>query len=97
MTSTQLSVVDPTFNFGGIDHSQDDASPHLDSLSGKVIGLLWNAKPFGDVALQTTRELIEAQYGDVEFRFYSGHQPHPQRLLDQVTEEVDAAILCTAD
>jgi hypothetical protein len=96
---TQLSVVNPTFNYD-VKHeseNEDGATPHLDSLSGKIVGLVWNAKPFGDVALRTAEEHISAQYPDVEFRFYSGHQPHPPRLLSKIVEEVDAAILCTAD
>lgn len=93
-----LSVVNPTVEkWGDEAHEASDISPRLDSLSGKKIALLWNAKPFGDVALQTVREKLEAKYDDVEFRFYSGNQPHPQKILDQVTEECDAAIACTAD
>jgi hypothetical protein len=95
--ATQLSVVNPTFDYSAPAESEPGATPHLDTLSKKVIGLMWNAKPFGDVALETTRERIAAQFDDVEFRFYSGHQPHPPKLLAQVAEEVDAAILCTAD
>jgi len=95
--STHLSVVNPTFNYDGTGDSERETTPHLDTLSGKVVGLLWNAKPFGDVALRTASERIAERFPDVEFRFYSGHQPHPPTLLAKVAEEVDAAILCTAD
>jgi hypothetical protein len=96
-TASALSVVNPTFDYDGMVKREPDSTPHLETLSKKVIGLLWNAKPFGDVALQTASERIASQFEDVEFRFYSGHQPHPPKLLAQVAEEVDAAILATAD
>jgi hypothetical protein len=97
-SASELTVVNPTVNtYGKADGDTDDISPRLDSLSGKTIGLLWNAKPFGDVALQTVREQLELTYDDVEFRFYSGNQPHPQKLLDQAFSECDAFIACTAD
>lgn len=42
-------------------------APRLASLEGKVLGLLWNGKPLGDVALRTASELIaerqERRYG----------------------------------
>ena len=95
----KLSVVNPTVEqYGGeADDKQTDISPRLDTLSGKTIGLLWNAKPFGDVALQTVKETLQATYDDVEFRFYSGSQPHPPKLLEKANEECDAIIACTAD
>jgi hypothetical protein len=94
---TELSVVNPTFDYEPKHESDDGERPHLDDLSGKIVGLLWNAKPFGDVALRTAQEKISEQYPDIEWRFYSGHQPHPPKLVAKVAEEVDAAILCTAD
>jgi hypothetical protein len=93
-----LSVVNPTVeHYGEKADKQTDISSRLDTLSGKTIGLLWNAKPFGDVALQTVKEQLRATYDDAEFRFYSGSQPHPPKLLEQAGRECDAIIACTAD
>jgi hypothetical protein len=94
----ELAVVNPTVEKYGTDGSEpSDISTRLDTLSGKTVGLLWNAKPFGDVALATVREHIASRFDDVEFRFYSGSQPHPPKLLDQAQQECDAVIFCTAD
>ena len=72
-------------------------APRLDSLEGKTIGLLWNGKANGDVALRRTAELIGELYADVKFKFYSGSMPCSPALLDQLVDECDAAIGCTAD
>jgi hypothetical protein len=39
------------------------------TLSGKKIGLLWNAKVNADIFLKRIRELIEENYEDTEFVF----------------------------
>src|SRR5688572_22391360 len=93
-TST-LKVLDPTANKHGGPAAK--TAPRLDSLEGKTIGLLWNGKPMGDVALKRTAELIQKKVSDVKFNFYSGSMPCSPALLQQLAEECDAAIACTAD
>lgn len=90
-----LRIVNPAVQQWG--DSVTALSPRMDTLSGKTVGLLWNAKPNGDVALRTVQEVLESAYEDIEFRFYSGSQPHPQSLLDAAASECDAVIACTAD
>lgn len=67
------------------------------SLERKVIGLVWNGKANGDVALRRASELVRQRVPDVSFRFYSGALPVPKMLMDRAKEEVDVAIGCTAD
>ena len=90
-----ISVVNPTVEKYG----EEDLSlaPRLSTLAGKTVGLLWNAKANGDVALRTAGEKIQALVPDVEFRFYSGQEPCAPELLQKAQEECDAFIACTAD
>lgn len=39
----------------------------LDTLSGKRIGLWWNTKPHGEIALSAAAEAIEKRYENVTF------------------------------
>jgi hypothetical protein len=93
-----LTLVNPTVQKYGDEASKGGSrARRLDTLAGKTVGLLWNAKPFGDVALRTVQRRLEDMYGDIEFRFYNGNQPHSKRLLDKAESECDAFVLCTAD
>lgn len=94
-SSHALEVLDPTpQRHGG---KPVKTAPRLDTLEGKIIGLLWNGKPNGDVALKRTATLIQERVPNVEFQFYSGSMPCSPSLLAKVVEECDAAISCTAD
>ena len=94
-TEAGLSVVNPTVErYGEFDYN---LAPRLASLSGRKVGLVWNAKANGDVALRTAAEHIQNTIPDVEFVFYSGQEPCAAELLEQAREECDAFIACTAD
>lgn len=67
------------------------------SLEGLKIGLLWNGKANGDVALNRAAELIREKVPNVEFRLFSGTMPCKPKLLAELIAECDAAIACTAD
>ena len=71
--------------------------PRPSSLEGKTIGLVWNGKANGDVALRRAGELIQQRIANVTVKFYSGALPTPAFLMDQAKAEVDVAIGCTAD
>ena len=72
-------------------------APRPASLKGKTIGLVWNGKANGDVALRRAGELIQNQIPGVTLKFYSGALPTPTFILNRAKEEVDVAIGCTAD
>jgi|TARA_B100001971_G_C17684365_1_gene283865 hypothetical protein len=72
-------------------------APRPASLKGKTIGLVWNGKANGDVALRRAGELVQQRVPGVKVKFYSGALPTPTALMDQAIREVDAAIGCTAD
>lgn len=93
--SEALEILDPTPERHGGPPTK--TAPRLDSLQGKTVGLLWNGKPMGDVALRHAAELISREVPDVRFTFYSGSMPCSPALLATLVEECDAAIACTAD
>lgn len=93
---TSLEVCDPRSDRHGGGPPVNTA-PRLHTLEGKTIGLLWNAKANGDVALHRVAELILAQSADVKFKFYSGSIKCDPALIQQLIDECDAAIGCTGD
>ncbi|MFC1963040.1 hypothetical protein ACFLVL_00230 [Chloroflexota bacterium] len=67
------------------------------SLSGKKIGLLWNAKRGGDVALAKVGELIESQFGNVQLIRIDGSIGCKPEVLDFAKKECEVAIGSTGD
>lgn len=72
----------------------------LDSLEGKRIGLWWNSKARGDVALATAAEAIGRRFKNVSFVNFSQQYDHgrhfPERY-DEVKASCDAVIATTGD
>ncbi len=65
-----FSVVDPTADkIGAI---ATPLAARLETLNGKVLGLLSNSKPNAEVALQAAAEKIKETYPEVEIRLYHG-------------------------
>jgi hypothetical protein len=95
MDDRTLEVSVPTADKFGATVGQ--LAPRLPSLSGRTVGLVWNAKPNGDVALKRAGKLIQERVPDVKVNFYSGSLPCRPELLRQALEECDAFIACTAD
>ena len=91
-----LEVLNPVAVIKGELEAQPLA-PRPRTLEGKVVGLVWNGKANGDVALKRLAELIQKRVPDVSFRFYSGALPCPRPLMERAVAEVDVAIGCTAD
>ena len=70
-------------------------------LNNKRIGLHWNEKPRGDVALQRVKELLEQQFTGVETKFLPTTnivRPITQDQLDEILVwKPDAIVGATAD
>ena len=93
--SELLEVVDPTpRRFGG---KAEQLADRLPSLEGRTIGLLWNSKANGDVALRRAGEMIAERVPGVDVRFFNGNTPSDPAVVDQAARECDAVIGCTAD
>ncbi len=96
-TRGNVEILDPrASNFG-----ERTQSSHLaarpDSLEGKTLGLLWNGKPNGDVALKHAAARIAADFPDLTVNLYTGAMPSDRSLLEQAATEADAVIALTAD
>jgi hypothetical protein len=73
----------------------------LDDLAGKTIGLFWNGKPGGGVALERVRENLSARYPGMAFRdFYGAFGPQARHASPAQLEEMaacDAVVGTSAD
>jgi hypothetical protein len=74
----------------------------LKTLDGKTIGLFWNAKAGGEVALRRTRENLLRLFPGATFKDYFGaHGTHMRRAsneqLDNIAREVHAVVGTTSD
>ncbi len=74
----------------------------LSNLTGKTVGLYWNIKAGGDVALERTAELLAQRFPEVEFKQYIGSVGATMRHAtaedaDRMARECDAVVGTTAD
>ena len=67
------------------------------SLAGKKVGLLWNAKRGGDVALDRVGMQLSQRFPDVQVRRYDGNFPCPPELLQRALEECDVFVGSSGD
>ena len=67
------------------------------TLEGKRVGLLWNAKRGGEVALRRVGEALQERFQDCEVIFYPGMMPAPKVIMEQAKQECDVVIGATAD
>lgn len=78
------------------------AAPRVGDLHRKRIGLYWNMKAGGDVALARTKELLQQRYPTASFAQYRGSVGWMMRHVtpgdvQKIGEECDAVIGTTAD
>ena len=73
------------------------AAPREPTLAGKKVGLIWNAKRGGDVALDRVGEQIRERYPDIEVTRYNGNFPCAPDLLDKALEECDVFVGSSGD
>lgn len=79
-----------------------DRASRVRGLSGKRIGLYWNMKIGGDVALQRVEELLRERYPDAGFASYQGNVGFAMRHVtgsevDRIARECDVMIGTTGD
>jgi hypothetical protein len=91
----ELEVLNPTADKYGTEAA--GLAPRPRSLAGQTVGLLWNGKPNGDIALRAIGAELESRFEGLQTRFYSGSIPCDRGLLEQVTAECSVAVTCTAD
>ncbi len=77
-------------------------APRVTDLAGKRVGLYWNMKGGGDVALQRIEEVLGARYAGITFSHHQGDIGAMTRRVtkgaaDKIASSVDALIGTTAD
>ena len=93
----ELWVLDPTTEPDPVEAS---VAPKLDTLNGKVLGILDNTKPNADRILDMVVELIAKRYklaGVVKRRKPSASKGAPQEILDEMARECDFVIVGVGD
>jgi hypothetical protein len=93
--SHQLDVLNPTADKYGTDVA--GLAPRPRSIAGRTVGLLWNGKPNGDIALRAIGAELESRFEGLETRLYSGSIPCDRKLLEQVAAECAVVVGATAD
>jgi hypothetical protein len=68
------------------------------SLSNRTIGLVWNGKPGGDVAMKHLAELLKKHFNTVHSKeFFYGQFPFAKSQLEQIQAECDVIMGATGD
>ncbi len=79
-----------------------EPAKRLSTLEGKAIGLYWNQKPGGDIALGHMARELSRRFPGMTFREYVGSVGSPSRQataedVARMAKEVDAVIGSNAD
>jgi len=77
-------------------------APRLSDIAGKRIGLYWNIKAGGDLALEYTARLLDKMFPQTQFKHYVGSVGSSMRHAtaedaEQVAQECDAVVGTSAD
>lgn len=71
-------------------------APRVPDLKGVRLGLWWNEKPGGEIALEHAGKLLQEKYGVSLFRQYQNF-PAPASAMETVADNADAVIGATGD
>ncbi len=73
------------------------AAPRPDSLAGKRVGLLWNAKRGGNIGLARVGELLQSRHPDIKLLFVQGTRGFSPAVMQQAVKECDVVVGSTGD
>ena len=91
-----LEVLSPVAQTDG-DTKVGAAAPRPQSLDNLTVGLLWNSKRGGEIALLKAAELIKAKYTNLNVIRYNGSMPCEKPLMERAKQECDVFIGSTGD
>lgn len=79
-----------------------DPAPRLAELAGKSIGLWWNMKAGGNVALDRTAQILTQRFPEMHFKHYVGSVGAMLRHAtaedaDKISRECDAVVGTSSD
>ena len=98
MIMQKITVLDPTVKTKKI--KQLKLAVRADNIKGKVIGLLWNSKPNGDVLLDRLAQQLNERYHFTQIVKKSkplASMPAPKDVLDDLSAKCDFVISAIAD
>ena len=78
------------------------AAARVQDLNGKRVGLYWNVKAGGDVALQRVEQALRRRYPDARFAYHQGDVGAAMRhstkaAADRVARDSDVVVGTTSD
>ena len=91
-----LEVLNPVARSEG-DIKVSKAARRPRSLDGLTLGLLWNSKRGGEIALVKAGELVRNKYKNVKVIRYDGTMPCEKELMERARQECDIFIGSTGD
>ena len=91
-----LEVLDPVAQNEG-ETKVSGAARRPRSLDGLTLGLLWNSKRGGEVALMKAGELVSNKFKNVKVIRYDGSMPCEKELMERAKRECDVFIGSSAD
>ena len=91
-----LEVLNPVATVQG-ELKRSPAAPRPRTLDGLTLGLLWNGKRGGEVALMHAAQLLQGRYQNLKTIRYDGSMPCPPAMVQRAHQECDVVIGSTAD
>jgi hypothetical protein len=79
-----LSILNP---IGMVETQLMEPAPRLTDLNGKRIGLFWNTKMRGDLALRKVEELLKQRFSDLEFTWFES-KTYAEGLRPEEVEKI---------
>ena len=79
-----LSILNP---IGVVEVQLEEPAPRLTDLDGKRIGLFWNTKMRGDLALRKVEELLKKRFVDIEFTWFQ-QKTYAEGLRPEEVEKI---------
>ena len=71
-------------------------APRVKSLQGQTLGLWWNAKEGGNIALERIGDALVKRYGVKIHKVYSPY-PAPKNLIEDMAQNATVVIGSTGD
>ena len=71
-------------------------APRVKSLEGQTLGLWWNAKEGGNIALERIGDALVERYGVKIHKVYSPY-PAPRKLIEDMAQHATVVIGSTGD
>jgi hypothetical protein len=92
--TNQLQILNPV---ASRDDREYASAPRVASLEGKALGLAWNGKPGGNIALERLAQRIQETHKNVRvLKLYDDH-PFGQHVIDKIIATCDVVVGSTAD